>query len=64
MSRCYLLKYGQFCPSKKQKLSSIAFRYMTSQATDCKNVVCCCPHMLKCKLAADWSIANESTYGP
>ncbi len=21
-------------------------------------------HMLRCKLAADWSIPNESTYGP
>ncbi len=22
------------------------------------------PHALRCKLAADWSIPNESTYGP
>ncbi len=42
------------------KLASIAFHYMV---TDCKNVICCFPHMLSGKLAADWLIQNESTYG-
>ncbi len=50
-----------FALGNNKKLSSIAFHYT---ATDCKNVIRCCPHMLTCKLVADWSIPNESTYGP